>query len=277
MTIQSAIYLAGNKRKLFKDIYPHLEGRSTLIDLFTGSGTVSLNCVDKGTFSEVIANDGLLPLYKLHKWLQSDDLDWDSIVDLNSQYSKSKEDYLELRLNYNHYPTELKLLLLQYRSNSNMMRWNAKGEFNMTWGDRLRFDLDRIKLHNTLSKSIEFHNNDFADMLELVKERYCGKEKDVVIYVDSPYFSTTAVYQEGGKWSENDNQTLFEYMDFFTDLGYKMVMSNVFSNRGVLHQGLIEWVTDNPRYDVHHLDISYSNSSFRKSDKQTDEVLIVSK
>lgn len=277
MIIQSAIYLAGNKRKLFDNIYPHLSGRSTLIDLFTGSGTVALNCAAKGEFKGILANDKLTPLYELHCWLQRDDLEYDYIEGVNNSYAATKEDYLRLRQDYNDRQSALKLLLLQYRSNSNMMRWNRDGKFNMTFGERERFDLERIKQHSSLAKDIKFFNHDFADMLELVKKEYEGKESDVVIYIDSPYFGTTAVYQECGGWTENDNQTLFEYADYLHDLGFKIVMSNIFSNRGVEHTQIQEWLDGNDRYDVHHLNIDYSNSSFRKSEHKTDEVLIVSK
>lgn len=277
MTIQSAIYLAGNKRKLFDNIYPHLSGRSTLIDLFTGSGTIFLNCAAKGEFKEILANDKLTPLYELHCWLQRDDLEYDYIEGVNNSYAATKEEYLRLRQDYNDKPTALKLLLLQYRSNSNMMRWNNSGGFNVPYGERQRFDLERIKRHSTLARDIKFFNHDFADMLELVKKEYEGKESNVVIYLDSPYFGTTAIYQESGGWTENDNQTLFEYADYLHDLGFKIVMSNVFSNRGVEHTHIQEWLEDNTRYDVHHLNIDYSNSSFRKSKHKTDEVLVVSK
>lgn len=276
MTIQSAIYLAGNKRKLFDSIYPHLLGRSTLIDLFTGSGTVSLNCAAKCEFKEILSNDKLTPLYELHCWLQRDDLEYEYIEGVNKLYAATKDEYLRLRQDYNDKPTALKLLLLQYRSNSNMMRWSSRG-FNVPYGERQRFDLERIKRHNALARDIKFFNHDFADMLELVKKEYEGKESEVVIYIDSPYFGTTAIYNQCDGWTENDNQTLFEYADYLHDLGFKIVMSNVFSNRGVEHTQIQEWLVGNDRYDVHRLDIDYSNSSFRKSEHKTDEVLIVSR
>lgn len=277
MTIQSAIYLAGNKRKLFDNIYPHLLGRSTLIDLFTGSGSVALNCAAKGEFTEIVSNDKLIPLYELHCWLQRDDLEYECIESVSNLYAATKDEYLRLRQDYNDRPTALKLLLLQYRSNSNMMRWNNSGGFNVPYGERQRFDLERIKRHNLIARDIKFFNHDFADMLELVKRQYEGKESDVVIYVDSPYYNSCAIYNESGGWTENDNQTLFEYADYLHDLGFKIVMSNVFSNRGVEHIQIQDWLSNNTRYDVHHLNIDYSNSSFRKSKHKTDEVLVVSK
>lgn len=277
MTIQSAIYLAGNKRKLYKDIAPHLKGRPVLIDLFTGSGTCAINSVASGDFEEIIANEGLSQLYDLHNWLKTEDFNWEDLVAENASYEATKEDYLRLREDYNSTKDLSKLLLLHYRSNSNMIRFNSSQKFNMTYGERERFQLDRLKQHCGLAKNISFYNHDFGDMLELLRKDYAGQENEVVIYLDPPYYGTTACYSESGKWSENDNQTLFEYMDTFHDLGYEMVMSNVFQNRGVTHQDLIDWVKDNPRFEVHHLNISYNNSSFRKSDKVTDEVLIVSK
>lgn len=45
----------GGKRKLLKDIMPHLEGCNTVADVFCGGGSVSLECIWSG--KHVIAND----------------------------------------------------------------------------------------------------------------------------------------------------------------------------------------------------------------------------
>jgi DNA adenine methylase Dam len=275
MTIQSAIYLCGNKRKLWSDIKPHLEGKKILIDLFTGSGTVAINSVNEVMFEKVIANDSLTFLYDLHEALQSKFF-LDMVKLSNEKYGDSKEEYLRLRKDYNSSGRLDLLLNLNYRSNSNMMRWNSKGGFNMPYGERLRYDSGRLKKHHELCKSIEFHNEDFRQLIENLENSL--DFKDCVVYIDPPYQGTTAPYNEMGKWTEEQDNTLLDTVTYLHNAGAKVVMSNVFENRGHKNNWLIDWCDENSGdFEVHHLNMDYSNSSFRKSNHKTDEVLIVSR
>jgi len=276
---QSSIYLAGNKRKLLPQIMPHLivEGRTVFIDVFGGSGTVSLNVNKTRHYSQVVYNERDEHLFGLQDYIKNNDNDFLILQYLNSQYGKSKEDFLSLRKSYNSKPDYDKLFLLMHRSNSNMIRFNDSGKFNMTWGDRKPFFLDRIKEHKeSLQNNITLRNECFREVFNDTFS-FTGLNR-VVMYLDPPYMNTLASYNEKGGWSEKDNTDLLAYVDEAIRLGIKVIISNVFQNRGKVHQQLVNWCEDNKDLvDVHHLDISYNNSSFRKSDGVTDEVLIVSK
>lgn len=277
MTVQSAIYLAGNKRLLWEQIKPFLQGRDTLVDLFTGSATIALNATSEGIFKTIYANDSMTPLVELHKALQKEEFaERANLVD--EMYPYTKEGYLMMRDSYNKHPSPELLLNLQYRSNSNMMRFNSSGEFNMTFGERHCFKRDRLEQHTALCKDITFTNENFADFIMSNKLSDC-KADETLVYIDSPYINTTATYNEQGAWIEEDDKKNLTLALYMHTLGYKVVISNVLTNRGVdnviLQEALDTYLKDS--FDIHHLKRDYGNSSFRKSKHKTDEVLLVSK
>jgi site-specific DNA-adenine methylase len=93
------------------------------------------------------------------------------------------------------------------------------------------------------------------------------------VYLDPPYFNTTATYNESGGWTEQDDNDLFNMCDDLTKEGIKWAMSNVFENKGVKNQHLIDWVNKN-NYNVHHFN-EFTYSACGKGNAKTDEVLIM--
>ena len=277
MTIQSAIYLTGNKRKLYEQIEPFLKGKDTLVDLFTGSGTIALNAVNSGICKNVYANDSLKPLMDLHTALALGGKNFiKEAKGINKKYPSTKDGFLQIREAYNKKASSALLLNLQYRSNSNMLRFNKSGKFNMTYGERNRFDEDRLEQHCDLCRGITFYNMDFLQCISHLQQQL--EPSDTVVYIDSPYTGTTATYNEQGGWSEEEDRRLLMIVSLLQYEGFKIVMSNVFSNRGYDNIFLQEWCARHKdNFDVHHLSRDYANSSFRKSPHKTDEVLIVSK
>ena len=93
------------------------------------------------------------------------------------------------------------------------------------------------------------------------------------IYLDPPYFNTTATYNESGGCTESDENDLFKICDYLTRRCIKWAMSNVFENEGVANQHLIDWVKIN-NYKVHHFS-DFTYVSCGKGNAKTDEVLIM--
>ena len=279
MTVQSSIYLAGNKRKLFKKIKPHLQdgNRKVLLDLFGGSSCVSINSTE--LFDNIICNEKAWFLHGLHKWVKTlTPEEIERVEQINSTYEHNLGGYLKLREDYNKDGCKDYAMLynLQCRSNSNMMRFSSKG-FNMPFGKRHRCDTDRLMTHRDLIQKAELWNEDFADAIERIMES--GDLSGTTVYLDPPYGggTSTATYNENS-WDDNDNTTLLEYCVELQKRGAKVVISNVFENRGKVHQELIDWCEEHKDvFEVHHLNMDYNNSSFRKGKGKTDEVLIVSK
>lgn len=285
MALRSAIYLAGNKYKLYDTIKPNLQDgkREILVDVFGGSGIMTLNTFHDKLFEGYIYNEKAKHLFELQRWIQGFSGEAVAGLDIinNYHYPNNKNEFLKLRMNFNddiagslsYYP---RLYNLMCRSNSNMMRFNSKGEYNMTFGERNCFNIDRIWKHHDNIQNVKLRNEDFGDLLE----EYLELEdlSEYTFYLDPPYFATTATYNENGGWTQNDNTTLLEYCLELQNKGAKVVISNVFKNRGNTHQELVDWCEENKEtFTVHHLNISYNNSSFRKGKGKTDEVLIVSK
>lgn len=278
MTCQSALYLSGNKRSLLPNIEPHTRGKKVLVDVFTGSGTIPLN-LSEGR-ERVIANDNSEHYINLHKSLQS--TDWIlQCYEENKGYKDSREDFDRLKADYNKDLLRLDLLyLIMMRSHSNSIRFNSKGGCNITHGKRERFDIKRMFTHQQRTKDVEWYNLSFVAFLSRLEEllEVSGHTlEDTVIYLDPPYQSTTTHYT--GQWDTREDEILLKFMVDFHNKGAKIVYSNVFYNRGVTSQWLIDWCEEHSdKFEVIHLDRDYNNcSSFKYEGVKSDEVLIVSK
>ena len=97
--------------------------------------------------------------------------------------------------------------------------------------------------------------------------------KSDFLYLDPPYSNTLAIYNEQQGWCIDDDYDLFDICDYLTRRGIKWAMSNVFENKGVINQHLIDWVTKN-NYNVHHFN-DFTYVSCGKGNAKTDEVLIM--
>ncbi len=279
MAIQSAIYLAGNKRKLWEQIAPFLinTNRQYFIDVFGGSGTVTINAVNEGLFKHYVYNEKAPHLFKLQQWVKDFGC-WevDEVLGINEAYPETSEGYRDMRDDYNNgLDTPEMLYNLMCRSNSNNMRFNKQGNYNMTYGERATCNVPRVEKHRNLLQRVQIKNMDYKEILsKLLQHNLSG----VLIYLDPPYLGTLATYNEQKGWDAQENTCLFDFMVQLKAKGAKVIMSNVFENRGKVHNQLIEWCNDHSnQFQVHHLDRCYNNSSFRKGKGKTDEVLIVSK
>lgn len=276
--MRSALYLAGNKTKLVEDIIPHLTQRGKLVDVFTGSGVIALAAKRAG-ITDIVANDLHPQMISLHKWLQGTEEVLPKLNLLRKEYEHTKEDYLRLREDFNKDQSDMeRLYLLMCRGFSNMIRFTGRGgNHDVPWGDRNPFFPRRITRHQKLCKDIDFRNQDFGDLIESIVDSGVDLS-GYTFYLDCPYYGTTAVYQDGGGWSANDNFSMMDWSKFLAENGAKVVISNIFENKGFVHQDLIDWCEDNEDlFEVYHLNRDYSNCSFRKGTGKTDEVLICSK
>ena len=108
--------------------------------------------------------------------------------------------------------------------------------------------------------------------MELKAEKL--NENDFV-YCDPPYLITCATYNEQDGWNETMENKLYELLDRINERGIKFALSNVFYNKGKENKILIDWAQ---KYNVLHLDKTYSNCSYHAIDRDkttTDEVLVL--
>ena len=92
------------------------------------------------------------------------------------------------------------------------------------------------------------------------------------VYLDPPYFNTTATYNENGGWSENDENDLYKFCEELNSNNIKFAMSNVFENKGIKNNKLIEWVEKN-NFNVYTFD-KFTYCACGKGNSNAKEVLI---
>lgn len=286
MAIRSATYLQGNKYLLWDDIKKYFkhEERKVLVDCFFGSGTISLNASNENLYEHIIGNDSAEWQINLHKAMQDPEFIFNARM-INESYSETKEGFLAMKDEYNKDISRMDYLYnLMCRANSNMTRFSGQGKkrkYNMTYGERARFDMERVMRNKVLLEGVELHNTGFGVFLNGLTDNLGSKgynPEDTTLYIDCPYFNSTATYNENGGWTSQDDHILMQRMVQLHEEGYHIVSSNAFHNRGKTNQALIDWTEKHSdKFDVHYMNRDYSNCSSFKSDHPTVEVLIVSK
>lgn len=294
--IRSFLNYPGNKFRLLPQLFPLFphDNISNFIDLFCGSAVVSLNFPGCET---IMANDIDTHLIQLLSRISNQQYPEfkKHILDIAEQYRLSNTDkfgyayyhansskglasinrkaFNQMRFDYNYGDSsndenlDLLYALIVFGYN-NQMRFNRHGVFNNPVGKRdfnIRMQAKlRDFIHASQSKHIHFYNEDFSNF------GFYGRNS--FVYADPPYSLTTAVYNEATSWNEKNDQLLFEYLDGIDSLGGRFALSNVFTLKGKTNFSLIKWSS---RYHTHHLNMSYSYSSYNTVRLgSTDEVLI---
>lgn len=290
--IFSPIPYMGNKKRLIDKglirLFPN--EIKTFVDLFAGSGIVSMNT----RADRVIMNDidiHLIELYELFKSytaeciiqhiesrIQEFGLSKETIkrcvfkdVEKINQYKKA---YIKLRDKYNQEKHPLDFCTLMYFSFSQQFRFNADGDFNMPCGNDYFSEYQKESIINGCNffqnRNIEICNMDFKSF-----DTSSLTERDFV-YLDPPYLITLAVYTEGRNgyagWSELDENALYQLCECLDSRNIKFGMSNVFRNKGKTNQNLIDW----SRY--HHFNVyrfsTHTYSACGKGNSMAEEVFI---
>lgn len=279
----------GNKKKLISKGLIHFfpQKINTFIDLFAGSGIVSMN-VEAGKYIINDIDSKLFELYCLFKNYKSD-----VIINLVQEYictfglaqertkrnvyhdiekiKQYKEAYAKFRDEYNNNPNSFKLLTLMFYSFSQQMRFNNKGEFNMPCGNDCFSENNKSYIVNGCNffgrNNVSLSNRDFR------KLKISNLHQDDFIYIDPPYFNTTATYNENGGWNIKYEQELYQFCEALIKTNIKFAMSNVFRNKGVENTHLINWVKKN-NFKVNYFD-GFSYMACGKGNAKTVEVLIM--
>jgi DNA adenine methylase Dam len=259
--IKSPLNYMGGKYKLLPQIIPLFpDNINTFVDLFAGGLNVGANVVS----NRVVANDKIKEVTALLSYLKEKDSNYviDEIDKLIDEYGLSKtsiygydhygcnsndgvggynkEKYLKLRDDYNNgNRSGLMFFMLCVFCFNNMIRFNAKREFNMPVNNR---DFNKslqnkaIKFIDKLKQiDVSFTNKDFREL-----DIGSLKENDFV-YCDPPYLITVASYNEFDKWTEDDENDLYNMLDKLNDNGIRFALSNVFYNNDKTNNILIEW------------------------------------
>lgn len=281
--LTSPIFYMGNKSKLIRrgliDLFP--QNIDTMYDLFCGSGVVSINTNAKN----IVLNDIDSNTVQLIKFfMETSPQDIINMIDTYIQeyelptfstdvrtYTGDREVYKsrynKLRDDYNSTRDVALLYTLNIFSNSHMLRYNSAGDFNMPFGNGYFTDKCRQYIQDNVYKTVsEIHNKSFTQFIGT-----SFKENDFV-YLDPPYYNTTATYTENGGWGLTQEKELHKFCETLHHKGVKFALSNTFSNKGISNTQLIEWVNQN-KFNVHFFN-GFSYSSCGKGNSKTVEVLI---
>ena len=281
--VKSPIFYMGNKERLIKkgliELFPN--NINTFIDLFCGSGVVSLNVNAKNKI--LIDNDiNIINLINYFKNNNPNNVikDVEEIINnyqlptfstdarkFKGDRNIFKEKYNILKNDYNNSKSIKLLYVLNIFSNSHMLRFNSRGEFNMPFGNG--YFTDKCKeniLNNTYNELTTLINSDFRDInIDLLK-------KDDFIYLDPPYLNTDATYNENKGWSINDENDLYKICEKLNNKGIKFGLSNVFQNKGIENKKIIQWCEDND-WNVYLFD-KFTYCACGKGNADSKEVFI---
>lgn len=284
----SPIFYMGNKKKLIRknliDLFP--SDIENFIEPFAGSAIVSMNVKSNRYFINDL-DSNVYELYRLFKTNKSNNIinhinkrideyrlarertkrnefkDKDKI----EQYKKA---YMDFRTFYNNNKNTLDFYTLMFYSFSQQFRFNSKGEFNMPCGNDCFSEGNKQYIENGCNffgnDNVYIFNKNFKDLnIKNIKE-------NDFIYLDPPYLNTTATYNENGGWTEEDENELYQLCENLTKYKIKFAMSNVFINKGITNEKLIEWCNKN-NFNIYTFD-KFTYMACGKGNSNAQEVLI---
>ena len=275
--IKSPINYAGGKYRLLSRIVPMFPDKiNTFVDLFGGAFNVGINV----KADHIIYNDIINYLSELFEyWSNTDIEEINSYIDKtiieNNLSATNADSFLAFREKYNKTKDIRDLFILVCYSFNYQMRFNNKHQYNSSFG----------KEASTMNDSIRNNLNRFVEKLHSGDYIFCNKKFDEFdfsdfdsndfVYCDPPYSIGTGVYQDGKRgfngWSKEDDKKLFTILDELNEKDVKFAMSNVFENKGLRNEELIEW---SKKYKVHHYNMNYNGSNYQRKESKSDEVLI---
>lgn len=191
----------GSKHRYLSDLLEILPADNNLIvaDPFCGGGDL---CSNLPISWIVYASDSMPQIIGMHRAVASGAISADNAMRLAYKYQLNNLDekhYYSFRDHYNKNKGSLGLYVLLCHSNTNRIRFNSNGEFNMPFGDRWfnlemqkKLDDYRMRLH---MRNVEFHVKSYIDIDFSFFD---------IALIDPPYLNTTATYNKSGAWSLAD-------------------------------------------------------------------------
>lgn len=291
---RSPFFYVGDKFKLLpqlKENFPKNIDR--FIEPFCGGGSVFLNTIA----NHYLLNDIDPYMIKLHNFLISSSENqiqfWNEIKkaiegyglsatfigkDVPNEYRKqfvktyfakyNKDSYLRMRNEFNKNQDNMLLLylLLIYGFNR-MLRFNAKGIFNLPVGN-VDFNKNVEDALNSYfsfvsNKDIKLYNMDFQDFITKIKPT-----SQDFIYLDPPYLITFSEYNK--IWNEDNEIRLINCLDRLNSQGIRFAISNILWHKKRYNGIFNEWAQ---KYDIIHIKSNYI-SYHDNSEKDSYEVLV---
>jgi len=292
---RSPLFYVGDKYKLYPKIckyFPKTINR--FIEPFTGGGSVFLNVQAK----EYLLNDIDTNVINIHKFLikqsQNPKVFFENVFELIQKYNLShsyikdvvpqdlkekwvktyyakfnKEGFEKLKTDYNASSEKniLHLYLLLIYGFNRMLRFNAKGEYNLPVGnvDFNKNTETALKEYFYLTKyrKIQLFNLDFEDFLKTIQY-----QKDDFVYLDPPYLITFSEYNK--LWNEKTEKRLLDSLEWLNTQNVKFAISNVSHYKDKINKQFLEWSKQYNSFEIKSNYISYHDNS----QKEFKELLV---
>lgn len=222
--VQSPFNYTGSKYPQLDELYSYFpKDCDTIVDLFVGGGSVSIN----SNFSNVIINDIITDLIDFYYQLRNKQLGY--IIQQIQKYKVNSDDqqaFLKLRQSYNKNKNCYKFFNLCSSCTNNMMRFNKKMEFNQTFGKRTVNE-------NTINKLMQYWHK-----IQKIQSFKCFNKnfyevpipKNSFVYLDPPYLITQAGYNH--YWNVQLEIKLYDYLLDLNQQGVKFGLSNMLYHKG---------------------------------------------
>ncbi|WP_232000292.1 Dam family site-specific DNA-(adenine-N6)-methyltransferase [Helicobacter cinaedi] len=188
--------------------------------------------------------------------------------DLRQNYKKTyfakfnKESYVKLRNEFNANKKDmLRLYMLLIYGFNRMLRFNARGEFNLPVGN-VDFNHNVLKalmdyFHFIQDKDVEFFNTDFRDFLNSI-----SLKKGDFIYLDPPYLISGSEYNK--LWNEELEFRLYELLERLDSEGIAWGLSNLLTHKGKTNTLLKNFTKKYLAYTIQSNYISFNDNSIKK-------------
>lgn len=291
-TIRSPFFYVGDKYKLMpqlKSLFP--DDIDNYIEPFVGGGSSFLN----SSGNKYILNDideNVIALHnELGKYANKSEILLKKIYDIidyyglscsyrgknvpeelkkkyvKTYYSKyNKNAYLKMRDDYNKNKGNILLLyvLLIYGFN-HMIRFNAKGDFNLPVGN---VDFNK-NVYNALinyldfrsNNEIVFENTDYQKFLNKIE----FKEKDYV-FLDPPYLISMSEYNK--LWNDKKEIELCNFLDKLDEKGVRFGITNLIHHKGKENETFNRWSKKYKVYNIESNYISFNDNTIKKDSKE---------
>lgn len=183
----------------------------------------------------------------------------------------NKHQYIKLREEYNRTKNIRLLLVLIIYGFNNLIRFNGKGEFNTPVGKR--------DFNNKVRANLIAFSERLKDIvIEISNKSYDSLNinslgKDDFVFMDPPYWITKAVYNYG-KWTENDEIKLCNFIRALHKKGVKFMLTNVIKTNARTNYHLEKLISD-LELNVVTTKNNFSNSSYNKNRNEKSIEIVV--
>lgn len=222
----------GGKFRLLPTLQNYLPNTPILVEPFVGAGSLFLNT----KHAQVIVNDINVDLINLFRLVQnSKDAMHDAKKYFVARYNKESA-YYRLRERFNQ-SKALKeraslFLYLNRHGYNGLCRYNAKGIYNVPFGDYKRpyFPQNELAIFYSRAQSVTFHCEDYAAFLSPFLKYPKRKLQQMTFYCDPPYspLSKTANFTSYAqqRFTQDDQEQLAYFAQSLSHKGATVLISN---------------------------------------------------